>query len=43
LDMFWRETLGWRMIDGDWKIVHAHSSVPFNPATGMASTGLKPA
>jgi ketosteroid isomerase-like protein len=43
LDMFWRETLAWRMIDGEWKIVHAHSSVPFNPSTGMASTGLKPA
>lgn len=42
LDMFWRETLGWQKIDGHWKIVHAHSSVPFNPATGMASTGLKP-
>jgi ketosteroid isomerase-like protein len=43
LDMFWRETLGWRKIDGEWKIVHAHSSVPFNPSTGMALTGLKPA
>lgn len=43
LDMFWRETLGWRKIDGEWKIVHAHGSVPFNPSTGMASTGLKPA
>jgi ketosteroid isomerase-like protein len=42
LDMFWRETLNWRKIDGRWKIVHAHSSVPFDPATGMASTGLKP-
>jgi ketosteroid isomerase-like protein len=43
LDMFWRETLSWRKIDGQWKIVHAHSSVPFDPATGLASTGLKPA
>jgi ketosteroid isomerase-like protein len=42
LDMYWRETLGWQKIDGEWKIVHAHSSVPFNPSTGMASTGLKP-
>ena len=42
LDMYWRETLGWQKIDGQWKIVHAHSSVPFNPSTGMASTGLKP-
>jgi ketosteroid isomerase-like protein len=43
LDMYWRETLGWQKINGEWKIVHAHSSVPFNPSTGMASTGLKPA
>jgi ketosteroid isomerase-like protein len=42
LDMYWRETLGWQKIDDEWKIVHAHSSVPFNPSTGMASTGLKP-
>ena len=43
LDMFWRETLNWRKVDGHWKIVHAHSSVPFDPVTGMASTGLTPA
>jgi ketosteroid isomerase-like protein len=42
LDMYWRETLCWQKIHGEWKIVHAHSSVPFNPSTGMASTGLKP-
>jgi len=42
LDMFWRETLAWQKIDGHWRIVHAHSSVPFDPSTGMASTGLKP-
>jgi uncharacterized protein (TIGR02246 family) len=42
LDMYWRETLNWRKSDGEWKIVHAHSSVPFDPATGKASTGLRP-
>jgi len=42
LDMYWRETLNWRKNNGEWKIVHAHSSVPFDPATGNASTGLKP-
>jgi uncharacterized protein (TIGR02246 family) len=42
LDMYWRETLGWRKENSEWKIVHAHSSVPFDPATGKASTGLKP-
>ncbi|HEV2480616.1 MAG TPA: nuclear transport factor 2 family protein [Puia sp.] len=42
LDMYWRETLNWRKENGEWKIVHAHSSVPFDPATGMAATGLRP-
>ena len=42
LDMFWRETLNWRKVNGEWKIIHAHSSVPFDPATGQALTGLKP-
>jgi len=42
LDMFWRETLNWRKSNGMWKIVHAHSSVPFDPGTGMALTTLKP-
>lgn len=43
LDMYWRETLNWEKIEGQWKIIHAHSSVPFDPTTGKASTGLKPA
>jgi ketosteroid isomerase-like protein len=42
LDMYWRETLTWEKLDGKWKITHAHSSVPFDPTTGKASTGLKP-
>jgi ketosteroid isomerase-like protein len=42
LDMFWRETLNWERRNGEWKIVHAHSSVPFDAATGKALTGLRP-
>lgn len=42
LDMYWRETLCWRKHDGQWRIVHAHSSVPFDPSTGIAATGLEP-
>lgn len=42
LDMYWRETLNWEKADENWQIVSAHSSVPFDPNTGMASTGLKP-
>jgi ketosteroid isomerase-like protein len=42
LDMYWRETLNWQKTGGTWKITHTHSSVPFDPATGKASTQLKP-
>ena len=42
LDMYWRETLNWEKTNGKWQIVSAHSSVPFDAGTGMASTGLKP-
>ena len=42
LDMYWRETLCWRKHDGEWKIMHAHSSVPFAPTTGKASVDLIP-
>lgn len=34
IDMWWRATTGFRKIDGEWKIVHIHSSAPFNPETG---------
>lgn len=42
LEMWWRETLGFRKLDGRWQAVHAHDSVPFDPATGLASVGLRP-
>ena len=42
LDMYWRETLTWQKTGGTWKITHSHSSVPFDPSTGKASTQLKP-
>lgn len=42
LDMFWRETLCWQKTEGEWKVRVAHSSVPFDGNTGLASTGLKP-
>jgi ketosteroid isomerase-like protein len=42
LDMWWRETLGWKKINDRWMVTHAHSSVPFNGQDGMASTNLKP-
>ncbi|MHB8208767.1 YybH family protein [Mucilaginibacter sp.] len=42
LNMYWRETLCWQKVEERWQIVLAHSSVPFDANTGMASTGLKP-
>ncbi len=41
VDMYWRETLCWEKLQGEWKIVASHSSVPFNAGTGMAEVGLK--
>jgi ketosteroid isomerase-like protein len=42
LEMWWRQTTCYSKIDGNWLIVHRHSSVPFNVDSGYASTGLKP-
>jgi uncharacterized protein (TIGR02246 family) len=42
LDMWWRETVCYRKIDGKWLITHQHSSVPFNVENGKASLDLKP-
>lgn len=43
VDMWVRATLVYRRIDGEWRIVHDHESVPFDAATGRALTGLEPA
>ena len=42
VDMWFRTTLGMRRIDGEWRIVHDHGSVPFDAESGQASLGLKP-
>ena len=31
-----RVTVGYRRIDGQWKVVHEHWSIPFNPMNGKA-------
>jgi ketosteroid isomerase-like protein len=31
IDMWVRATAGYRKINGEWRIVHEHSSIPFNP------------
>jgi uncharacterized protein (TIGR02246 family) len=40
--MWVRSTAGLRRGDDGWKIVHEHSSVPFDGATGEALTRLAP-
>ncbi len=42
VDMWVRATLGLRRIDGRWRIVHDHESVPFDPRTGHAVIDLAP-
>jgi uncharacterized protein (TIGR02246 family) len=37
-----RSTFGLRKIDGQWKVVHEHVSVPFDMETGKAMLELKP-
>ena len=40
--MWWRATQGLRLVGDKWQIVHEHSSLPFDMATGKVSFALKP-
>lgn len=43
VDMWFRKTLGFRRVDGRWKIFHDHESVPFNMDGSMkAAVDLEP-
>jgi uncharacterized protein (TIGR02246 family) len=42
VNMWVRATLCCRRIDGRWRIVHDHESVPFDPASGHALISLEP-
>jgi ketosteroid isomerase-like protein len=42
LDMWWRATLGFQLVEGEWKVTHSHASIPFDSETGNASLELKP-
>ncbi len=43
VDMWFRQTLGFRKIDGTWKIAHEHTSVPFYmDGSFKAAVDLKP-
>ena len=42
IEMYWRATVCYRKIDGQWMVTHEHNSVPFDPKSGRASLDLKP-
>jgi ketosteroid isomerase-like protein len=42
LDMWWRSTVCYRKIVGNWMVTHEHNSVPFDVESGRASLDLKP-
>jgi ketosteroid isomerase-like protein len=42
IDMFWRATQGFRRIDGTWRLVHEHGSLPFDMKSGKVSFELRP-
>ena len=42
VDMWWRSTLGLRKRDGEWRVTHSHTSVPFDMETSKASLDLVP-
>ena len=42
-DVWFRSTFGFRKVDGEWKIVHEHESVPFlMDGSDKAALDLKP-
>lgn len=42
VDMWWRATVCYCRVGGDWRVTHEHNSVPFDTATGQASLALRP-
>jgi ketosteroid isomerase-like protein len=42
LNMYWRATECLRKIDGEWTVIHTHTSVPFEIESGKASLDLEP-
>ena len=42
VDMWFRETVGFRKIAGRWTVTHQHSSVPFDMTSGKALLDLNP-
>jgi ketosteroid isomerase-like protein len=41
-DLWFRTTVAYRKIDGDWRVTHVHESVPFDMTTFQALLDLRP-
>jgi ketosteroid isomerase-like protein len=41
VEMWWRATNGFRRVNGEWAITHAHSSEPFDVTSGKALLDLR--
>ncbi len=42
VDMWFRETIGYRKVNGAWKVAHQHSSAPLRMPGGTARFDLRP-
>jgi len=42
VDMWWRATVCFRKIGGQWLVTHEHASVPFDMESGKALLDVKP-
>jgi uncharacterized protein (TIGR02246 family) len=42
IDMWFRETVGYRKVEGRWRITHQHSSVPIDMENGRGRVDLRP-
>jgi ketosteroid isomerase-like protein len=42
MDRWWRATVCYQKIEGNWRITHKHNSVPFDVSNGKAYLGLTP-
>ncbi len=42
IDMWFRETVGYRKTGGAWRVTHQHSSVPIDMENGRGRMDLKP-
>jgi uncharacterized protein (TIGR02246 family) len=42
IEMWWRSTICYRKVEGEWQITHEHDSVPLDMTSGKALVNLRP-